>query len=309
MARLSMGVSDMKKFLMNIAIFITIVAAVDYTLGEVFLYLQAKAGGRTGAEYYICEQAKEDVIVMGSSRATYHYVSNIISEKLGMTCFNAGKDGNGIIMQYGRWKLISRRYTPRILIYDITPEFDIEMNDNQRYIERLKPFCNNKSVRQYVSTLFPLERIKLLSRMYRYDSKIFEIISDFKRKEDFGKASGYIPLDGYIRQEVVEDVESARKSAIDSDPVKMYYLEQLIKETREKGITVYLVVSPCWKGGKYTEDAYSQIKKLADKYNVSFMNYIESSYCVKSGYFKDSFHLNDKGARVFTEDLVSKITI
>ena len=48
----------MKKFLLNIAIFFTIVAVVDFSLGKAFHYLQARAGGRTGAEYYVCESKR-----------------------------------------------------------------------------------------------------------------------------------------------------------------------------------------------------------------------------------------------------------
>ena len=151
----------MKKFLINIAIFFAIIAVVDFSLGKVFHYLQARAGGRTGAEYYVCEKATEDVIIMGSSRASHHYVPEIISENLGMSCFNAGQDGNGIILQYGRWKMMSERYTPKLLIYDITSAFDLAVNDNMTYVDRLKPFCSNANVRGFVSLIFPMERLRV----------------------------------------------------------------------------------------------------------------------------------------------------
>ena len=88
--------------LIYVAIFFAIVAVVDFSLGRTFHFLQARAGGITGAEYYVCEKVTEDIIIMGSSRASHHYVPEIISEELGMSCFNAGRDGNGIILQYGR---------------------------------------------------------------------------------------------------------------------------------------------------------------------------------------------------------------
>ena len=114
-----MGASDMKKFILHILVFFAIVTAVDYVAGKVFRYIQIKAGGRTGAEWYACKEMKEDIIIMGSSRAIHHYVPRIIADSLGMSCFNAGQDGNGIILQYGRWKMISERYTPKLIIYDV----------------------------------------------------------------------------------------------------------------------------------------------------------------------------------------------
>lgn len=307
MVLLSMGVSDMKKFLINIAIFFVIVAVVDFFLGKVFHYIQATAGGRTGAEYYVCEKANEDVIIMGSSRASHHYVPEIISEKLGVSCFNAGQDGNGIILQYGRWKMMSERYTPKLLIYDITSAFDLAVNDNMTYVDRLKPFCSNANVKDYVSSLFPMERFKALSSMYCYNYKFIEMAFDRLRYGDYKEVGGYIPLYGHIRSEIVEKGQPEKKTSIETDSVKLYYLEELIKEAKEKGTQVKLVVSPTWMGGYLTADAYFGVKSLAERYGVQFIEYIDSDICDNPDYFEDSSHLNDKGARLFSEDLVSRL--
>jgi len=304
---LSMGVSNMKKFLINIAIFFAIVAVVDFSLGKVFHYIQATAGGRTGAEYYVCKKANEDVIIMGSSRASHHYVPEIISEKLGMSCFNAGQDGNGIILQYGRWKMLSERYTPKLLIYDISSGFDMAVNDNMTYVDRLKPFSREAVVKDYVSSIFPMERIKTLSCMYCYNYKFIEMAFDRLRNGDYKEVGGYIPLYGHIRSEVVERGQPEKEISIETDLVKLYYLEELIKEAKGKGTHVVLVVSPTWKGGGLSAEAFSEVKTLAESYGVEFLEYINSEICDNPDYFEDSAHLNDKGARVFTEDLLSRI--
>lgn len=299
----------MKKFILHIVIFFAIVAAVDIASGKVFRFIQAKAGGRTGAEFYACEKATEDIIIMGSSRASHHYVPEIIFEKLGMSCFNAGQDGNGIILQYGRWKMISERYTPKLLIYDVSSGFDLADNDNMTYVDRLKPFCSNNSVKNYVATLFPMENIKTLSQMYCFNYKFIEMASDCLRDDDFLLKAGYIPLYGHIRDEVVNKVSAEKESSITTDNVKLFYLEQLIKEANGVGVKVVFVVSPTWKGGYLKKEAYSVISAMADKYGVPFIDYIESDICDNPDYFEDSSHLNDKGARAFTEDFVSHIQI
>ena len=164
----------MKKFLINIAVFFAIVAVVDFSLGKVFYWLQSsEAKGRTQTEYYICNDLKEDILVMGSSRATHHYVAKMISDSLGVTCFNGGQDGNGILLQYGRWKMISKHHLPKVIIYDIEPSFDLMVDDNSRYIDRLKPYSIDRDVNKYIAELFPMERFKMLSGCYlRYDSAV-----------------------------------------------------------------------------------------------------------------------------------------
>jgi hypothetical protein len=305
-----MGVSDMKKFLINIAIFFAIVAAVDFSLGKVFHYLHARvAGGRTGAEYYVCKKGTENIVIMGSSRASHHYVPDIISEKCGMSCFNAGQDGNGIILQYGRWKMLSKRYVPQLILYDINLGFDLIKNDNMTYIDRLKPFCAEKDVKTYVATIFPTEGMKVLSNMYCYNYKFLEMTFDCIGKGDYLSNAGYIPLYGHIREEMIYRHPKQKKSNVEIDEVKLQYLEQFVKEATSLGVKVVFVVSPSWKGGIYTTEAYSIIKELSNKYALSFYDYTDSDICDNPDYFEDSSHLNNKGARVFTEDIISLMEI
>lgn len=299
----------MKKFLINIAIFFAIVAFVDFSLGKLFHYLQASACGRTGAEYYVCEKATEDIIIMGSSRASHHYVPEIISEKLGMSCFNAGQDGNGIILHYGRWKLLSKRHAPKLIIYDLTTEFDLAVNDNMTYIDRLKPFCEDATVNKYVSALFPAERFKLLSGMYCFNYKFLEILFDYKGKTDFIKNQGYVPLYGHIRDEIVNNPRGNKIENIPFDADKIYYLELLLTDAKQVGTKVVFVVSPSWKGGGYSREVYTNIEAIANQYGVQFIDYIDSEICDTPDYFEDSAHLNDMGARVFTIDFTTRIQI
>ena len=297
----------MKKFLIKIAIFFAIVAIVDVSFGMAFHYLQAHAGGRTGAEYYVCEKATEDVIIMGSSRASHHYVPEIISEKLGMSCFNAGQDGNGIILQYGRWKMLKQHNIPKLIIYDISPSFDFGISDNMTYVDRLKPFSKKNAINEYISTLFPMERVKMQSQLYCYNYKFIEMLSDCLRSSNYRELSGYIPLNGHIRKEIVERKNMKRGSKIEIDEIKCYYLEQLIKEAQEVGTKTVLVMSPSWKGGNYTSKAFSVIKVISDKYSIPLYDYIDSEICDNPDYFEDSSHLNDLGAKFFSSDLATRI--
>jgi hypothetical protein len=302
-----MGAFDMKKYLLQISLFFAIVAVVDFAAGKVFRYVQAnRAGGRTGAEWYACRESNEDIIIMGSSRASHHYVPQIISDSLGMSCFNAGQDGNGIILQYGRWKMISERYAPKLLIYDVTPGFDLQENDNMAYVDRLKPFCDDSEVKDYVAEIFPIERWKLYSQMYRYNYKFLEMLSDCAKTND-DKLKGYIPLYGQIRKEVVEGASNAKAKPIEFDETKLKYLECLVLECQAKNTQLIFVVSPYFKGGSYNEESFSPISDIATKYGLQFYYLNESEFTDNPNLFKDSHHLNDEGAKAFTAELIHRI--
>ena len=305
MVHLSMGVSDMKKFLINIAVFFAIVAVVDFSLGKVFYWLQSsEAKGRTQTEYYICNDLKEDILVMGSSRATHHYVAKMISDSLGVTCFNGGQDGNGILLQYGRWKMISKHHLPKVIIYDIEPSFDLMVDDNSRYIDRLKPYSIDRDVNKYIAELFPMERFKMLSGLYRYNYKFLEIASDCVRPSDSNY--GYGPNHKQITQEMINRVRSGSNIIINPvDPVKIEYLQKLISEAQQNGVQVILISSPYWQG--HDNFDLTAIKEIAAKLNIPFIDYVGSKIRENPDWFADSMHLNDKGARVFTTDVIHRI--
>lgn len=294
----------MKRFIINILVFFGIVAAVDVVAGKVFGYMQADlAKGRTGVEYHVCKALDEDVLIMGSSRASHHYVPQIIEDSLKLSCFNGGQDGNGIVMQYGRWRMISMSKVPKLIVYDIEPSFDMVENDNERYIDRLKPFAGAKPVRAYIASLFPMERLKLASSMYRYNYKFLEILSDCVLTPSIQK--GYIPLKGHIRQEMIEAKADASKTPFELDAVKLEYLERFISEVQNAGCRIVLVSSPYWKG--HTQTDFTAIEALAEKYSVAFLNYAASELADNPDFFADSMHLNDGGANEFTKDLITKL--
>lgn len=309
MVHLSMGVSDMRKFLVNILIFFGIVAVIDFAAGKVFWHLQTIAGGRTGAEYYACKESKDDVIVMGSSRASHHYVPQIITDSLGLSCFNAGQDGNGIIMQYGRWKMMSERYAPKLLIYDITTYYDLDENDNMTYIDRLKPFCDDKGVLGYVADIFPLEKLKLMSRMYRYNYKFMEMLADC-RLSKVDENRGYFPLEGQIKPEAAERSRiNDKPKNLQYDEVKLRYLEELAMDCNQKGTKLVFVVSPAFYDKMNKESLYKPIKEIADRNNIQCLMFVNKDYSTHEEWFKDTQHLNDDGAKVFTSDLTRMIEI
>lgn len=297
----------MKKYLLQIAFFFAIVAVVDFAAGMLFRYVQAnKAGGRTGAEWHACRESNEDIIIMGSSRASHHYVPQILTDSLGMSCFNAGQDGNGIILQYGRWKMISERYAPKVLIYDVTPSFDLQENDNMAYVDRLKPFCDDREVKNYVADIFPIEQWKLYSQMYRYNYKFLEMLSDCVKSKD-DQLCGYIPLHGQIRKEVVEGTSNAKVKPIEFDETKLQYLECLAQECQARNTQLIFVVSPYFKGGSFSKETFSPISNLAAKYGLPFYYLNVSEFTDNPDLFKDSHHLNDEGAKAFTSEILHRI--
>ncbi len=115
----------MKRFLLKVLLFFACVVVMDNVLGYGFSWLRVNAkGGSTANCEYIANRANEDIIILGSSRAAHHYVPKIIEDSLGMSCYNCGEEGNGVILAYGRLKMLTNRYKPKLIMYEITPGYD-----------------------------------------------------------------------------------------------------------------------------------------------------------------------------------------
>ena len=84
----------MKSFIIKILVFAVLMLAVDMSIGKVFAILQDRAPyGNWQRFRYINDEMRDDILIMGSSRASHHYVPKIIEDSLGMSCYNCGVDG------------------------------------------------------------------------------------------------------------------------------------------------------------------------------------------------------------------------
>ena len=124
----------MKKFIFNILLFFGIVAVFDICVGFAGDYLQAHAKGGSTKEFNdLVKKDKHDILVLGSSRAHHHYDSPFLSDTLGLDVYNAGYNGNGVVLAYGILEMAIKNYKPKLVIFDVEPAFDINVysEDNQ----------------------------------------------------------------------------------------------------------------------------------------------------------------------------------
>ena len=298
----------MKKFLwflLKVWLFFLALFFVDRVLGLVFAYMGEHAkGGYVGHHVYVTDKTNEDILIFGSSRAIHHYNPQIISDSLGMSCYNCGQDGNGILLFYGMWQMIKERYQPKMIIYDLTPEFDInEYDNNQRYLGWLRADYDRSGVKKIFTAVDVTEQYKMKSMLYRYNSKFMQIITDYVHPVFGIEGNGFLPLKGEMDPMKIKDGQSEYKKQ-KVDRLKINFIERLIKEV--KSVNLVFVVSPTWYGAKLTD--YQPIRKLCEQHHVNFIDYSNNKkYVRQNKWFKDGAHLNAKGADEFSCDLVLEL--
>jgi hypothetical protein len=299
----------MKKFIIQIVIFFALLFVIDRVVGFSFSYMYKHSKGEhIGRQFYIADKTHEDILIFGSSRAVHHYNPQILSDSLGLSCYNCGLDGYGIILYYGWWQMIKERYHPKVILYDVTKNFDLVVGeDNHKYLGCLKEFYDRPNIHGIFDDVDKNEKYKMMSQMYRYNSRFHRITADYLGSSNCKKSNGFKPMKGELdtmRVKKKDDNEMVSKKKPIFDPFKIEYLNKLINET--EGVKLIFVVSPIWYG--LDEEVLTPIRDICEKRKIPFLDYSKSpKYVHIDKYFKDGAHLNARGADEFSRDLAHQV--
>lgn len=295
----------MKRLFTKLFIFALLFVVIDAAKGKGFSKLIANTrGGDTGKNNEIVDRTKADIILFGSSRCDHHYDPRIIADCLHMSCYNAGRDGNGILLMYPYYQLLSSRYQPKMILYDLS-SFDLGVDDHTKYFEWLRQFYGRSAVDSMVWAINPTERYKMMCHAYRYNGKGLQIISDAIHpvQQDI---LGFKPLVGALDYAPKKDTSpvSVQKPI---DKFKEKYLIRLIQDCKRKGTKLVFYVSPMY-GQEKRSVYYDAIVSLCRKYDVPFFYHqTDKRFVYNRNYFKDGVHLNNIGAEQYTKLVVTEI--
>lgn len=296
----------MKKFLLKVALFFALVVVMDFAFGQFFSLLRAYAkGGSTANCEYIANLSKDDIIILGSSRATHHYIPQIIEDSLGVTCYNCGEEGNGIVLAYGRFKMLTNRYKPKLIIYEITPGYDYGTAEpNTKYLGYLRQYYAKEGIKNLFHDFDDgLSSLKMLSLMYQNTSKLLPNLFDNIVFRDNHK--GYSPLYGHMEDK--GDIYNNDEKSLAIDSIKLSYVERIILDAQNMGVPIVFVVSPKL-GMNNSLLQYQPEMDICSRLNVPFYNFLNlEGVSNTANFFQDKGHLNDEGAKNYTELLLSTI--
>jgi len=280
----------------------------DFTIGKTLRYFYFKEEfGRQYRATYSIEKTTADVLVFGSSRAYHHYVPDIIETGLKQSCYNTGSPGQFIFYNYAVLKAVLKRYSPKLIILDVSDdELRVGAESYDRLSFLLPYYKDHEEIRPIVDLKSPLEKFKLLSSIYAFNSSFLMIAGGnseyFKKKASDTK--GYKPLNRTWNNPI--EVRSPTQYEVDS--IKINIFKSFIEDCRHAGIKLFVVSSPSYI--KYNQKDYSIsiIEKIAKKENVCFIDFAnDTSFTNHSYLFDDPDHLNAKGSELFTTIVTGKI--
>ncbi len=300
----------MKKYIYRIVVFLAILIVVDIIWALAFDKIESRIEiGGTGRNNYICDIVSDDIIIFGSSRAENHYNAQMMMDSLGISCYNCGESGCGITLNYGRLLLLLERHTPKLIIYELTPDYDFlkGQNDIHKGLTLLKKYRNKDGINSLFQDFDKTEPYKLLCGLYRHNSSFLQnSITYFFHLSYSSGIRGFRPIDQQLdTMKIKKDyLPYDSKEGYDYDSMKLKYLKKFLAKTKD--IKTILVVSPMWYG---QDDAVlDSIKPLCNQEDIILLNYANSpKYNHNNQFFVNGTHLNAKGADEFTRDLILDI--
>lgn len=296
----------MKKFIYTILIMLALVIAGDWGLGCWLRYAYTHTShDEIGRLNMICDSVTADVIVLGSSRALHHYVPSIVTDSTGLSCYNCGFENEGIVFHYALLRMLQQRYSPRLVIYELTYDYDIqflyERPVNLKHIHTMADLRCRDSI---LASVDPWERVSMLSHIYPYHSLAFTIMASQKPSiyDSPQVDNGYIPQFKQMRHS--SDWQFQPQKLDDRiDELKLGYLKKLIAENAGH---LLVAVSPRYLSPE--DDIYGIVEDLCRKHGVPFVCMMSDPIISRDiTLWEDDGHLNHTGAQAFTRKMMPHI--
>ena len=167
------------KYLLSIVILIGCCIVSDCIIGFTLDKIIDKVpnnGNETGAAHFAIKRVEDPILIIGSSRAKYHYNPLIIRDSLSLETYNAGRRGYYLSYHCCLINMILDRYTPDILIWDFS--LNALFANGKDYISKLRPYYwDYDSVKEaFDEKEGKSVKVKNLSNCYRYNGLALSVI-------------------------------------------------------------------------------------------------------------------------------------
>jgi hypothetical protein len=259
-----------------------------------------------------------DIIISGSSRATYHYDPRVIESTTGQTTFNIGKVGSQTDVQVAVLKAyLEHNRKPSLIVHNLDafsfvttqeifePAQYVPYLDDQTLYESLRPFDPNLTKSRYL----PLYGYIVEDMNFAWFTGVKALLGRYP-KEDYYR--GFSPRD----KEWTDEFERFKRGkphgvSFAIEPAGVEALGQLIQLCKQNGIQLVLVYSPEYSEMQALTNnriaIFETFRELANRNHVPLWDFSDWTHDGDRAYFYNSQHLNARGAEAFSDDLALRL--
>ncbi|MBP5796959.1 MAG: hypothetical protein J6W26_01610 [Bacteroidales bacterium] len=304
----------MKKFVcqfgVRVIIVIVIAIAVDYVISAGLRKTDIRKYSTWNDIYKGGLDA--DLLVIGASNAWSGFNTYIMDSALHLNSYNLGFDGHNIdyyIVRYNTYRRFNAK--PKVVLINTLFSGTLDVSAHPQYErEQFFPFVNDKELMSQVAEAKNLgwkERYLPLVRYFGYREEIENGVLAFFGKKDFLDGGMH---KGFRGNDYAWDEETLSKDTLISISINteaVLQLNSFSKQLIDDGIQVFFVKSPIYyplrSKFENIEQTDSVFNAIANKYDITILDYYFSRISMDSAYFYNPGHLNIRGSEEFTLEL------
>jgi hypothetical protein len=287
----------MKRFFKFTVFFVFILLTASFLLDVIFTSILSQSSERNKVENVMHTFTKKyDVVIMGTSRANNHFVTDLF-EKKGLKSFNYGISGSHLFETSLLLKLMMAN---KFQIKNLILEADLSICNEKRdegTTARFMPYIHtNTLIKEHYKKESDFNTLYYLPfyRYIKFDAKIgfrevYQVLANNPTNTLHNK--GYYPL--------ISDKKGSMKNDISSlIVIRNKYYEEIKKICKKNNINLIVVMTPMCKNTKGL-DYFDKVKKQYPEIN-NFENTISDDR-----YFASCGHLNNEGAILYTKHILN----
>ena len=294
--------SEVLRFLIKFILFLLVFWLISYLL---FIPIN-KIYFNTCTTIYSVLHSKGDIYIFGSSRASHHYNSNILSKNLGLSCYNAGSDGKNATYQLGLLKMLLKNHKPKVIIYevgDFTHSFD-----NNSIIYLYPYYFRDPEIKYMIKEDDKFASLKFMFPLYAYNGQLLSILKK-RYLSPFNAINGFQPLSGTIHPYLIEKLKhtNLENNVEQIDELAYNNFCEFVRLCKKYDIKIIFCYSPTFVPS--VPEEFDLISKLAKDENIQFLIYSNNPiFNWNTKYFRDNGHLNSEGADKYSEIVSSDLS-
>ena len=275
-----------------------ILLAASFLLDLIYTTIISHSVDRNKVENVIHNKNKKyDVIIMGTSRANNHFVTELF-EKQGLKAFNYGISGAHLFETSLLLKLmVANKYEIKNLVLEADLSICNEKRD-EGTTARFMPYIHrNEIIKKHFQNEADFYQIYYLPfyRYIKFDNKIgFREVYDVTVKKPTNTLhnNGYYPLISHKKGNMKNDISSLKV-------IRNKYYEEMKQICKQNNIRLTVVMTPMCentKGLNYFDKVHQLYPEIHNFENV----------ITDDKYFASCGHLNDAGARIYTKKIIKE---
>ena len=297
-------------FIKKIILIAAVCVLADMAIGGLLHHFYASIShGEQGRINYAVDSNRSAILVLGSSRASHHYISNTITERSQLSCYNAGKDKQGLFYSLAMLKMVVARHPPAYVILDFNPYAFAAYENGLDLLSVLLPYYRqHPEIRPVINKRSRWEPVKTWSSLYCYNSLLLQIIfNHLSGGRDAGAVNGYVPL-YRVWNNSANTARLLRDLASPADSLLVNAFEEIVAVSAAHGCKLIVVASPFFVLIPQKPATIEKCEEICRARQIPFLDYSSlPPFVHNTQLFADGLHLNHAGASLFTDKLCSDL--